>query len=77
VKYEGYIQRQLRDLKEFQRFESLKIPADLEYSKIPGLSYETIEKLSRLRPDSVGQASRIPGVTPAGILNLLGYLRKR
>ena len=76
VKYKGYIQRQAKEVARFKKMERAKIPRDLEFSKIPGLSHEVKEKLSRFRPVSLGQASRIPGITPAAISVLLVYLRK-
>lgn len=67
VKYQGYIDRQLEQVERAVRLESAKIPAELDYAGIPGLSTEVREKLERFRPDTLGQASRIPGITPAGI----------
>ncbi|WP_236018788.1 tRNA uridine-5-carboxymethylaminomethyl(34) synthesis enzyme MnmG [Geomonas propionica] len=67
IKYQGYIQRQLEQVDRSARLESTKIPGDMDYGTISGLSTEVREKLARFRPDTLGQASRIPGVTPAGI----------
>jgi len=67
IKYQGYINRQLEQVERAVRLESAKIPAELDYAGIPGLSTEVREKLARFRPDTLGQASRIPGITPAGI----------
>ena len=75
LKYEGYISRQLADIAEMQRLENKLIPEDTDYTKIINLRTEAIEKLSKLRPRSVGQASRISGVSPADISVLLVYLR--
>lgn len=75
VKYEGYIQRQLREIANFADNESKYIPDGLDYSKIPSLSREGMEKLSKIRPGSLGQASRIQGVSPADISVLSLYLR--
>lgn len=70
VKYEGYIARQERQIKEMRRIESKKIPADIDYSSLKGLRLEAIEKLSKIRPENLGQASRISGVNPADIAAL-------
>lgn len=70
VKYEGYIARQEQQIKEMRRIERKKIPADLDYSSLKGLRFEAIEKLSKIRPENLGQASRISGVNPADIAAL-------
>ncbi|MBA2665262.1 MAG: tRNA uridine-5-carboxymethylaminomethyl(34) synthesis enzyme MnmG [Bradymonadaceae bacterium] len=75
VKYEGYIDRQLRQVERHQEMEGALIPANTDYEKIHGLSYELREKLARVQPRSVGQASRIIGMTPAAISTLLIHLR--
>lgn len=67
VKYEGYIKRQLLLIDRYRDMEKKRIPDDLDYSKISGLSHEVIEKLLSIRPVSLGQASRIPGITPAAV----------
>lgn len=74
IKYEGYIQRQLMIVEQVRRLESKKLPADIEYSTIDGLSLEAREKLGKVRPESIGQASRISGVSPADISVLVIYL---
>ncbi|NPA40556.1 MAG: tRNA uridine-5-carboxymethylaminomethyl(34) synthesis enzyme MnmG [Thermodesulfobacteria bacterium] len=76
VKYSGYIQRQLKEVEKFKKLEAMKLPKDLDYSKIPGLSNEMREKFNRVRPESIGQALRIPGVTPAAITAIQIYLKK-
>ncbi len=76
VKYQGYIQRQAREVARFQKLERTRIRPDLDFGKIPGLSHEVKEKLDQLRPLSLGQAFRIPGITPAAISVLLVYLKK-
>ena len=76
AKYAGYIKRQLADIEVFKKDENLKIRDDIDYSKIGGLSREMISKLSAVRPSTIGEASRIPGVTPAAITALLGYIKK-
>lgn len=65
IKYEGYISRELKNLEKLSRQEGKKIPNDFDYSAITGLSSEVKEKLSRVRPETLGQAMRIPGITPA------------
>lgn len=76
VKYEGYIKRQEAQIKEMRRLEKKAIPADTDYDKITGLRLEAIEKLNKVRPHNVGQASRISGVTPADVSVILIYLAK-
>ena len=73
-KYEGYLQRQEREVKRFQHLERILIPRDLDYDGVPGLSYEVRQLLREIRPRSLGQASRISGVTPAAISALMVYL---
>jgi tRNA uridine 5-carboxymethylaminomethyl modification enzyme len=67
VKYHGYIDRQLEQIERAQRLENAQLPEDLDYASIIGLTTEVREKLTKYRPDTLGQASRIPGVTPAAI----------
>ncbi|MBR2731314.1 MAG: hypothetical protein IKD72_04935 [Clostridia bacterium] len=74
IKYEGYIKRQEQQIKELRRLEVRRLPADLDYQAITGLRLEAIEKLGKIRPETVGQASRISGVSPADISVLLIYL---
>lgn len=74
MKYEGYITRQLQEIAKHQRHENTKIPENFDYQKIKGLSNEVKQKLLAIKPSTVGQASRIPGVTPAAISLLLVYL---
>ena len=76
VKYSGFIQKQLTEVKSFKNIERIKIPKDLDYDKIPGLSIEIKEKLSDFKPINLGQASRISGITPAAILILMAHLKK-
>ena len=77
VKYAGYLQRQLKQVEEFKREENRLLPADLEYDKVTGLRLEARQKLSEIRPVSIGQAGRISGVSPADIAVLLIYLEQR
>lgn len=76
AKYSGYIKRQLADIEVFKKDEKLKIRDDINYAEIGGLSNEMVAKLSRVRPATVGEASRISGVTPAAIMAILGHLKK-
>ena len=77
LKYEGYVSRQLDIVERFKKMENAQLPVHIDYSKISGLSREVCEKLSRVRPQSIGQASRIPGITPAAISLLSFYVKKR
>ncbi len=77
VKYEGYIKEEKNMVERFSSMESIKIPEDFDYAKISGLKKEEIEKLSKIKPNNLGQASRIPGVTPAAIQIILIYLKKQ
>lgn len=70
VKYEGYIARQEQQIKEMRRIECKKIPDDIDYKSLKGLRLEAVEKLSKIRPENLGQASRISGVNPADIAAL-------
>lgn len=74
TKYEGYIESQLEQVGQFKKFEKKLIPGDLEYKNVKGLRTEAIQKLSNIKPISIGQASRISGVSPADISVLLIYL---
>jgi len=76
VKYEGYIKRQEQMIGQFKKLEHKKVPADFPYEGIKGFSREVVEKFMKIRPSSVGQASRIAGVTPAAISLLLVALEK-
>lgn len=76
TKYAGYIERQRAEVERFRRWEHMRLPEDLDYWKIPGLSNEVREKLSKVKPASFGQALRISGVTPAAIAAIQVYLRK-
>ena len=76
IKYEGYIKKQNNQINEMRRLEVKKLPLDLEYSNIHGLRLEAIEKLNKVKPENIGQASRISGVSPADISVLLIWLSK-
>jgi tRNA uridine 5-carboxymethylaminomethyl modification enzyme len=73
--YSGYIDRQRADVEAFRRDEGLKLPEDIDYAAVPGLSHEARQKLARIRPATLGQASRIDGMTPAALGLILGYVR--
>ncbi len=76
IKYDGYIKRQLEEIKKTQKHENTLLPVDLDYSKISGLSNEVVAKLSNARPETIGKAARISGITPAAVSLLLVYLKK-
>ena len=77
IKYAGYIERQAREIERHRNFENMLLPADLNYDEVSALSVEVRQKLAQQRPETLGQASRISGVTPAAISLLLVYLKKR
>jgi tRNA uridine 5-carboxymethylaminomethyl modification enzyme len=76
VKYSGYINRTLDEIKRFQRIEKVRIPEGIDFAEVAGLSNEVIEKLSSIRPLTLGQASRISGITPVALLALYRYLKQ-
>lgn len=76
TKYDGYIKRQTELVKRFKKMEDISIPAAFEYADVPGLSNEVKEKLSAIHPSSIGQAARIPGITPAAVSILQVLLKK-
>lgn len=76
IKYQGYIVRQQDEIEKLKRQENARLPADFDYRSIPGLSNELRQKLSEAKPDSIGRAARIQGVTPAAVSLLLVYLKK-
>ena len=71
-----YIQRQLKEVEKFKNLERMKIPSEFDYTSVHGLSNELCEKLSSVKPVSLGQASRVPGITPAALSTLMVYLKK-
>jgi tRNA uridine 5-carboxymethylaminomethyl modification enzyme len=75
-KYEGYLARQEAEVKKFKNLEKMRIPPGFDYQKIPGLSNEVRQKLSEVQPASLGQASRIEGVTPAALSILMVYIKR-
>jgi tRNA uridine 5-carboxymethylaminomethyl modification enzyme len=76
IKYAGYIERQEREVEQIKRLETLRLPENLDYGSVHGLTTEVKEKLSRVRPLSLGQASRIPGVTPAALMAVHIHLKR-
>jgi tRNA uridine 5-carboxymethylaminomethyl modification enzyme len=76
VKFKGYIDRQKEQVDRFKKMESVLLPKDIDYRSLSGLSNEVVEKLSRIQPLSLGQASRISGITPAAISVLQVHLKK-
>jgi len=76
-KYQGYLGRQDQEVQKYRKMDAIRIPSEFSYASIPGLSREVIEKLTRIQPLSVGQAGRIPGITPAALSILMVYLQKR
>ena len=77
AKYQGYVVRQREEIERRERYESLALPSDLDYGEVRGLSIEVRQKLSQYRPETIGQASRISGITPAAISLLLVHLKRR
>jgi tRNA uridine 5-carboxymethylaminomethyl modification enzyme len=76
VKYAGYIDRQAKEVERHEHFENLKLPTDIDYMNVSALSIEVRQKLNKHRPETLGQASRIAGITPAAISLLLVHLKK-
>lgn len=77
IKYEGYLQRQMKQVEQFKKLEQRKIPENMDYDSVPSLRIEARQKLKEYQPSSIGQASRLAGVSPADISVLLVYLEKR
>jgi tRNA uridine 5-carboxymethylaminomethyl modification enzyme len=76
LKYEGYLKRQESDVRRRSRDEHRRIPPEFRYASVPGLSTEVIQRLNQIRPDTIGQAMRVPGVTPAAITVLSTYVSR-
>jgi tRNA uridine 5-carboxymethylaminomethyl modification enzyme len=74
IKYDGYIRRQLQQIEQFKKLENRRIPEDIDYVAVPSLRIEARQKLDKFKPISIGQASRISGVSPADVSVLLVYL---
>lgn len=77
IKYDGYLQRQLKQVEQFKKLEVRKIPEDIDYDEVPSLRIEARQKLKQYQPMSIGQASRLAGVSPADVSVLLVYLEKK
>ena len=77
IKYQGYVDRQLEQVKKYESAEEIKIPDGIDFQIMPGLSNEVKEKLSQHRPQSIGQAMRISGVTPASMTALMIGIKKQ
>ena len=77
AKYAGYISRQLEDIERLRRYEEMSLPEGLLYDQVPGLSNEVKQKLAKSRPETLGHARRLPGITPAAVSLLLVYLKKQ
>jgi tRNA uridine 5-carboxymethylaminomethyl modification enzyme len=77
AKYSGYIERQQDEIERQRKSEETALPGDLDYSTVAGLSNEVRQRLAAARPDTLGQASRLPGVTPAAVSVLLVHLKRR
>lgn len=77
IKYDGYIQRQQRQIHQFKKLENFQIPDTFDYANVHGLKTEAREKLAKIRPASIGQASRLPGVSPADISILTVILHQQ
>ncbi|MGH8378675.1 MAG: tRNA uridine-5-carboxymethylaminomethyl(34) synthesis enzyme MnmG, partial [Gammaproteobacteria bacterium] len=77
VRYAGYIERQQEEVARARRQEETPLPAEFDFNVVRGLSNEVLQKLSQVRPQTLGQAARIPGITPAAISLLLVHLKKR
>jgi tRNA uridine 5-carboxymethylaminomethyl modification enzyme len=76
AKYQGYIDRQLEEVAKSQANEALRLPADLDYGEVHGLSIEVRQRLNQHKPETLGQASRVQGVTPAAISLLLVHMKR-
>ena len=77
ARYSGYIERQHDEIRRQRASEELALPADLDYARVAGLSHEALQRLAEARPQTLGQASRLPGMTPAAVSILLIHLKKR
>jgi len=77
AKYSGYLKRQSEEIDRQLRHETLRLPRDIDYGQVSGLSNEVRQRLVDVRPETLGQAARIPGLTPAAVSLLLVHLKKR
>ena len=76
AKYAVYLSRQAADIESYRRDESFELPDTLDYASLPGLSHEIRQKLQKLRPETIGQAGRIDGITPAALTLLVAHVRR-
>jgi len=74
--YKGYVERQLQDINDLKKDEELKLPRNLDYNKIPNLTNEVLDKLNYIKPKNLGEITRISGVTPAAVINILRFVKK-
>ena len=74
IKYEGYIKKQEKEIARMKKIEKEKIPDNIDFNQVPGLTREAREQLTKLKPKTIGQAKRLPGITPAAVVNLHIYL---
>jgi tRNA uridine 5-carboxymethylaminomethyl modification enzyme len=77
AKYSGYIERQQREIEKHAKQESLRLPDDIDYANVTGLSNEARQRLQKARPQTLGQASRLEGMTPSAVSLLLIHMKKR
>ncbi len=77
VKYEGYLRRQEKEIEKIRRMDRTRIPEGVDFHNVPGLTREVVENLKKFQPRTIGQAKRVPGITPAAVVNLSLYLRAR
>jgi tRNA uridine 5-carboxymethylaminomethyl modification enzyme len=75
VKYEGYLKKQEREIDRIRRMNQVKVPQEMDFKKVPGLTKEAVEKLGKTRPGTIGEAAKMPGMTPAALVNLSLYIR--
>ena len=75
-RYAGYIERQQADIDALRRDEAIAIPSDFDYRQVGGLSAEACDVMTRLRPETIGQANRLPGLTPAAVMAVLRHLKR-
>ena len=75
--YKGYVERQLQDISDLKKDEELKIPRNLNYNNVPNLTNEVLEKLNYIKPKNLGEITRISGVTPAAVINILRFVNNK
>ncbi|GAH07014.1 unnamed protein product [marine sediment metagenome] len=77
IKYEGYLKKQAKEIARIAKLDKVKIPEDMDYKKVSGLTAEVIERLENQRPSTLGEAKKISGITPAALINLNIYIKIR